>query len=103
MILHLGIMDRTERPIASRTERRLVPGSELLRLVNNRMSQLSNSGACRLGGVLRLSWPDDDGCNWRAGGVQGVYAEEILQAIRETQERYNLEDRRAKYDLEDDW
>jgi hypothetical protein len=103
MLLHFGVLDVAERPLASRMERRRVSTRELLRLVNDRVRELPNSGTCRLGGVLPLSWPDDDGCNWQPGGIKGVYTQEIFQAIRESQAKYNLEDSPVRHDLEDEW
>ena len=54
--------------------------------------QIPNSGACTLGGVLRLPKPDGDGCNWQRGGLIGIYSEGFRQAVGEILAKYNLED-----------
>ncbi len=97
-----GVIDRMERAPVSNLKRRLVSKSELLKLVNDRGRELSSNGAGTLASVLRLSWPDDDGCNWQPGSIKGAYTEEIFQAIRESQAKYNLEDRQAKCAIDDD-
>jgi hypothetical protein len=73
-------------------QRQFVTKEEIVNLVNNRVRELPNGGACMLCGVVLLSWPDDEGCNWQPGGIKGIYTKGILQAIREIQAKYNLED-----------
>ena len=73
-------------------QRQLVSKDEIVRLVNERVRQLANGGACTLGGVLRLPKPDGDGCNWKEVSIKGIYSEGFRQALREIRAKYNLED-----------
>jgi hypothetical protein len=70
----------------------LVSRNELVRLVNERLGQLPDTGACKLGGVLRLDERDRDGCNWLPSSIRGKYTVEFRQAVTEIQSKYNLQD-----------
>lgn len=70
-------------------ERALVSREELVKLVNERIWELSN-GACTLGGVLWPPNPDRDGCNWIEGAYGGIYTEAFRRAPGEIRSKYNL-------------